>query len=189
MVEVLYQLIDQFQPQCEQEVTDRKIMLEVLETQDDCLLRSNLTGHFTVSAWIVDPERMRTVLVYHNIYNSWSWVGGHADGIADLAAVAMRETVEETGLSNIRLVGKCPISIEILAVNGHEKKNVYVPSHLHYNVTYLLEADSSAILSVKPDENSAVGWFRFDEIENVSSEPWFVERVYRKLTERCKCHE
>ena len=75
-------------------------------------------------------------------------------------------------------------SLEILTVDGHEKKGVYVPSHLHLNVTYLLEADEDDALSVKPDENSGVAWFSLDGAVAASTEPWFQERIYGKLNEK-----
>ena len=62
-----------------------------------------------------------------------------------------------------------------------EKRGKYVPSHLHLNVTYLLEADEEEVLRIKPDENSGVKWFTPDETLKACSEPWMIERVYRKL--------
>ena len=66
-------------------------------------------------------------------------------------------------------------------MDGHEKRGVYIPSHLHLNVTYLLEADPAAPGRCKPDENSRVDWFGLEEALAVSSEPWRRERIYRKL--------
>lgn len=61
-----------------------------------------------------------------------------------------------------------------------------MPSHLHLNITYLLEADEEAVLRIKPDENSGVKWFPLEEALKASSEPWMVERVYKKLNEKLK---
>jgi len=72
-------------------------------------------------------------------------------------------------------------SVEILTVDGHEKRGRYVSSHLHLNVTYLLEADPAAPIHNRPGENSRVGWFGLNEAVSASSEPWFRERVYSKL--------
>ncbi|MBQ5869596.1 MAG: NUDIX hydrolase, partial [Lachnospiraceae bacterium] len=77
-------------------------------------------------------------------------------------------------------------SLEILTVDGHVKKGCYVPSHLHMNVTYLAEADEEEELAVKADENQAVKWWTFEEALQVSSEPWMVERVYKKLIEKSR---
>ena len=59
-------------------------------------------------------------------------------------------------------------------------------SHLHLNVTYLLEADDSQATAAKPDENSAVGWLPLEEAVAASSEDWFRERVYAKLNSKLK---
>ena len=69
-------------------------------------------------------------------------------------------------------------------MDGHEKNGQYVSSHLHLNVTYLLEAEEEQPLRVCPAENSAVRWFSLDEALAASTEPWFVSRIYRKLNEK-----
>ena len=63
--------------------------------------RENPVCHFTTSAWIVNPACTHALMVYHNIYQSWSWTGGHNDGDPDFQAVARREALEQTGLSSI----------------------------------------------------------------------------------------
>ena len=140
----------------------------------------------TASAWVVSPDRSLVLMAYHNIYQSWSWLGGHADGERDLAQVALREVREESGLSGVRLVRPDLLSVEVLCVNGHEKRGVYVSSHLHLNVTYLVEADPAEPLRIKPDENSRIGWLVPEEALAVSTEPWFVERIYRKLVDKSR---
>ena len=78
------------------------------------------------------------------------------------------------------------LSLEVLTVDSHIKRGQYVPSHLHLNVTYLAEADEDELLTVKEDENTGVRWFENDEALKASTEPWFVENVYKKLMEKCK---
>ena len=182
----LYESIKTYIPVNEQETRDKEIMLKHLKSGVDCFTRENQVAHFTASIWTVNKERTKTLMVYHNLYDSWSWIGGHADGIEDLSAVALRELQEETGVKHAKLVSEDIFSLEILAVNGHMKKGKYVPSHLHLNVTYLAEADESEALTVKEDENSAVKWWTFEEALRVSKEPWFVEHIYKKLIEKCR---
>ena len=76
--------------------------------------------------------------------------------------------------------------MEILTVDGHEKRGEYVSSHLHLNFTFLLEADEKLSLKIKPDENSGVEWIKVDEISKKSSEKWFVDRIYSKLCKKVK---
>lgn len=173
--------LEQYHPYNEQEQRDRAVMLQLLATQPDIFTRENQVAHMTASSWLLNRSHDKVLMIYHNIYHSWSWTGGHADGETDLLAVAKREAMEETGVTDIRAVTEDIFSIEILTVDGHEKKGVYVPSHLHLNVTYLLEADEEEVLRVKPDENSGVRWFSLEVALDACTEPWMIERIYRKL--------
>ena len=89
----------------------------------------------TASSWLLNATHDKVLMIYHNIYHSWAWTGGHADGDRDLLAVAKREAMEETGVTEIRAISEDIFSLEILTVDGHEKRGVYVPSHLHLNVS------------------------------------------------------
>ena len=96
----------------------------------------------------------------------------------------MREACEETGLSSVRPVSEEIFSLEVLTVDGHEKRGEYVSSHLHLNVTYLLEADEGQSLHICEEENSGVRWFTLDGALKASTEPWFVRRIYGKLNQK-----
>lgn len=170
----------------EQEERDLSLMLAFLRKGERPFERENEAGHFTASAWVTNPARDRVLMVWHNLYRSWSWTGGHADGETDLLAVARREAEEESGVTGLRAVLETPLSVEILTVEGHEKRGRYVSSHLHYNVTYLFEADASQPLRMKPDENSGAAWFTPDDALAACTEPWMAERIYRKLIEKMK---
>ena len=178
--------LEGYAPWTEQEARDKAVLLTMLRSGQDLWTRENETAHLTASAWVTDPTRTRVLMCYHNIYHSWSWLGGHADEDRDLLGVALREVGEESGLASVRPVSEDLFSLEILTVDGHEKRGRYVPSHLHLNITYLLEADDTETLAVKPDENSAVGWFGLDEAVAASSEPWFRERIYAKLNAKLR---
>ncbi len=180
----LEQQLKEYHPYNEQEERDLEVIRSMLDAQPDVFTRENLVAHMTASSWLVNSARDKVLMVYHNIYRSWSWTGGHADGERDLLAVAMREAEEETGVQRLRAVTEDIFSVETLTVDGHEKRGVYVPSHLHLNVTYLLEADEEDALRVKPDENSGVQWFSLEEALGACSEPWMAERIYRKLNEK-----
>lgn len=173
-----------FIPANEQEMRDRDEIARWIKTEDKAALRDCLAAHLTASAWVVSPDRKQVLMAYHNIYNSWAWLGGHADGEFDLCAVARREVMEESGLTELRLLTSGIFSIEILTVYGHEKRGQYVPSHLHLNVTYLFEGDPDAPVFVCPDENSAVRWLRADALSDSVSEAWMQARIYTKLMQK-----
>ncbi len=177
----IYDDIQSYSPWNEQEKRDKALILGFLRDNSDAFLRSNLLAHMTASAWAVNKNMDKVLMVYHNIYNSWSWTGGHADGDENLLRVAMKELKEETGTQNIRPVSEDIYSLEVLTVDGHEKRGEYVSGHLHLNVTYLIEADENDCLKICEDENSGVKWFTLEDAVKASSEPWFAERIYKKL--------
>jgi 8-oxo-dGTP pyrophosphatase MutT (NUDIX family) len=111
-------------------------------------------------------------------------LGGHADGDTDLLNVALKEVREESGLKNIQPISEDIFSLETLTVDGHDKRGGYVPSHLHLNITYLIEACESDLLEIKLDENSDISWFKLEDAIKASTEPWFRERIYKKLNEK-----
>ena len=177
--------LTRFFPANPQEEADCAEILHWLGSGDAVYTRA-APAHLTASAWIVSPDRSRVLMAYHNLYDSWAWLGGHADGETDLLAVAIREAQEESGLTNLRPVSEDIFSVELLPVAGHEKRGEYVSSHLHLNVTFLLEADPAAPLRCKIDENSRVAWFSPEDALAASSEPWMRDRVYAKLIEKTR---
>lgn len=175
--------IEAFCPYNEQETADRQQMLQDIDTFPVLLTRDNATAHFTASCWIVNPDRTKVLMAYHNLYQSWAWLGGHADGMEDLLAVALKEANEESGVQAAPVLDDI-FSVEILGVAGHVKRGKYVSSHLHLNVTYLLQADEAQTLREKPDENSAVRWFALpDVLPNTRESEMRV--VYQKLMDKC----
>lgn len=177
----LIERIQGYAPYNEQESADRLVILGMLERFPDIFTRENRLAHMTASSWIVNHTRTKVLMVYHKIYDSWSWTGGHADGEVDLLSVAIREAKEETGICHVKAVSPDIYSLEVLTVDGHEKRGAYVSSHLHLNLTYLLEADERDALVRKDDENSGVAWFGLTEAVAASAEPWFKKRIYSKL--------
>ena len=180
----LLEQLNRYHPWNPQEERDLAEMLRRLR-EGQALYHREPEAHFTASAWVVSPDRQQVLMAYHNLYDSWAWLGGHADGERDLLATALREVEEDSGLKAVPL-SEDIFSLEILTVSGHEKQGRYVSSHLHLNVTYLLEADPTAPLRCKEDENSRLAWFSPEGAIAASSEPWLRERVYRKLNEKLR---
>ena len=178
--------IQAYQPFNVQEEKDKKTILSFLDAYENAFYRENELAHMTASAWVVNRSKDRALMAYHRIYDSWSWLGGHCDGDEDCLAVAIREVKEETGVKSVVPLLEDILSLEVLSVDSHYKRGNYVPTHLHLNVTYLLEADESETLSIREDENSNVSWFDLDEAVAMSNEKWFRENIYSKLNKKLR---
>lgn len=176
--------IENYNPYNEQEEKDKQIMLKYINLFDDVLTKKNEFGHFTASSWVVNKEKTKVLMIYHNIYKSWAWTGGHADGEANLLDTAIRELKEETGVENVKILDDDIFSLEIICVNGHVKKGKYVASHVHLNLTYLLEVDEKEALKIKEDENSDVKWINIKDLKEAVSEKWVMNNVYEKLNKK-----
>lgn len=124
-------------------------------------------------------------MIHHNIYNAWSWTGGHADGESNMLKVAIKEAIEETGVSSLVPLTEKIISIDIIPVYGHIRKGKYVSAHLHLNVTYVLIANEKDKLVVNKDETSGVKWIEIKEIEQYSNEPYLIE-IYKKTINKSR---
>lgn len=179
--------IERYNPINEQEKKDKEIILDFIKKNANVLFRNNEIAHITSSGFIVNKSRNKTLMIHHNIYNSWGWTGGHADGNSDLIKVALKEAQEETGIKHVKPIINDICSIDILPVNAHIKRGKYVASHLHLSIAYLLEADENEKLVIKIDENSDVKWIDIDKIFEVSNEE-HMKVIYKKLIEKSKIY-
>lgn len=184
----MFEAIKNYVPYNEQEKKDKELIVYCSEEFEDVLTRNNEIAHLTSSAFVINRAKDKVLMIYHNIYDSWSWIGGHADGEEDFLAVAIKELQEETGVKNICPVSLDIFSLDILTVLAHTKRGKYVAPHLHLSVTYLIEADENDPLIVKEDENSGVKWIPIEEINSYSSEP-HMYKVYDKLIKKIKAGE
>ncbi|MCK4261007.1 MAG: NUDIX hydrolase [Halanaerobiales bacterium] len=178
-------LIKSYKPYDEQEEKDKEMILKCIDTFEDILIRDNEIAHITSSAFVVNKTKDKVLMVHHNIYNTWSWTGGHADGDGNLLAVAIKELKEETGVKNSHPVSLDIFSLDILPVLGHIKRGKYVSAHLHLSVAFLVEADENDLLIVEEDENSGVKWIPINEVNEHTNEP-HMKKVYKKLISKIK---
>ena len=178
------QQIKKFQPLTDSEKRDKQIILDYIKlVGDDILYRESQLAHITSSGFILNESMTKTLMVHHNIYQTWAWTGGHADGDRDLLKIAIKEAKEETGIQRISPLVDDMISLDILTVKGHYKRGEYVSAHLHLSAAYVLIAQEHEELTVKPDENSGVAWIAVEEMDKMSNEPEMIP-VYQKLYER-----
>lgn len=158
----LKEQIQSYIPFDEDEEKIKDYLLKWIDTFEDVLTRENEFGHFASSAFVVNKERTKMLVVYHNIYDAWIFPGGHADGEENLLSVAIREIEEETGLKPKVLDGSI-FAISASPIVGHVKRGKYVPAHTHLDVVYLLEADDKEPLIYREDESKGVKWITFED--------------------------
>jgi 8-oxo-dGTP pyrophosphatase MutT (NUDIX family) len=147
-----------------------------VEAHPDCLLRSCAPGHLTGSAWIVSPDRRRTLLTLHRKLGKWLQLGGHADGDPDLLAVAIREAREESGLARLAVVGARPFDVDRHWIPGRGDE----PGHWHHDLRFMLEADPSAPLTVT-DESRALSWVDVAGVTALNPEESMARMVRKTL--------
>lgn len=177
-----------YKPVNEQEEAEKRVILQYInEYPHNILLRENEFGHMTSSGFIMNKDLTKVLMIHHNIYNTWAWTGGHADGDEDLLYVAMKEAKEETGVEKIEPLMEEIASIDILPVWGHMKKGKYVATHMHLSVAYILIADEDQALHINEDENSGVKWIAIEDIEKYSNETEIIS-IYHKLIQKAKAY-
>lgn len=152
----------------------RSEMLALAYSEADSLLRTCEPGHFTGSALIVDAEGERLLVLFHTKAQRWFQPGGHADGQADLSAVARREAEEETGIDGLEVVGPA-IDLDI-----HWLRPVNAPPHRHLDVRYLLRAPAGAVLRGN-HESEALRWVTLDELGTLDPDDGLVRLATRGL--------
>ena len=178
----LKQKIENYIPFNEQEERDKDQITSFIDNFDDVLTRDNKFGHFSSSAFVVNKERNKMVVVYHNIYDAWIYPGGHADGEEDLLSVAVREVEEETGLK-VKILDSNIYAIQSLPIKGHVKRGKYVSAHTHFDTVYLLEADDTIPLVYREDESKGAKWISFEEADNETMCD-FIRPVHKKLVKK-----
>jgi 8-oxo-dGTP pyrophosphatase MutT (NUDIX family) len=146
----------------------------VLENSQ-CFERSLTSGHITGSSWIVDLEQSHALFTHHKKLNKWMQLGGHADGMADIFLVALKEAKEESGLEQIT-----PLSRQIFDIDIHLIPD-QASGHLHYDIRFLFKADRSKKLTVS-NESHTLAWIEFEKLHEYITEP-SVLRMHAKFLE------
>jgi 8-oxo-dGTP pyrophosphatase MutT (NUDIX family) len=141
--------------------------------------REHAAGHFTGSAWLVNVDGSKVLLTHHRKLNRWLQLGGHADGDSDLAAVALREAHEESGLAGLR------VEPEIFDVDRHwipERKNE--AGHWHYDVRYVVWAADEAF--VVSEESLELAWVPISQLADDVGTDESLRRMARKWLARAQ---
>jgi 8-oxo-dGTP pyrophosphatase MutT (NUDIX family) len=172
----LIRLLENYSSPFQEEQHFKSQFLELLKAAN-AFQRTHLPGHITGSAWVVNSDATKTLLVHHAKLNKWVQPGGHADGDENVVAVAQREAEEETGLMNFKLEESI-FDLDIHTIPARED----FPEHQHYDIRFLLRADEKERVVVS-EESHDVKWIRIDQLRNYTTER-SVLRMSEKLTQK-----
>ncbi len=153
----------------------RDAMEQFAVDHDDALDRACAQGHFTGSAFVVDAAGERTLVLFHRKLQRWLQPGGHADGDANLPAVALREATEETGIVGL-VVDPDPIDLDI-----HEIVAPGEGTHLHLDVRFLVVAPEGAVERGN-HESEALRWVNLAELVGLDVDPGTLRMARAGLT-------
>lgn len=143
----------------------REQILAFLDAHPDALQRSCLAGHLTGSALVVSHDAGAILLLHHRKLGRWLQPGGHADGDATLAAVALREAAEETGIAGLRVaVPAVDLDVHGIPARGDE------PGHLHLDVRFLVVAPPGA-LATGNHESTELRWVAPEDLQAYDPDP------------------
>ena len=152
--------------------------LELLKS-DRCFYRDHFNpGHITGSALLLDQSGTKILMNFHRGLNRWLCFGGHADGDEDILAVAIRETMEESGLTAFKPVSTDIFDIDIHPIPTNEKRDE--PAHFHFDIRYIMQMTGAQdfILS---DESIELKWMDFNTALSMIETNDSLNRMIEKL--------
>lgn len=145
--------------------------LRHLHEHDDAMWRQ-CRDHLTASALVVSADRRQVLLTLHRRLDRWLQLGGHCEHHdTTLAAAALREATEESGIPGLRL------STEPMLLSRHEVPCGPARPAFHLDVQYVATAPANAV-PVLSAESHELRWFAADGL------PEGVDASVRALVER-----
>jgi 8-oxo-dGTP pyrophosphatase MutT (NUDIX family) len=174
----LHLALHDYHDQWQGEVGIAAQFLAFLDSHADVFRRSHAAGHFTGSAWLVSADGVRVLLMHHRKLGRWLQPGGHADGDADLARVALREAGEETGVAGLRVEGGIfDLDRHRIPARGGE------PEHWHYDVRYVVRATAGESFAAN-GESLGLAWKSVRELADDPQADASLVRMARKWLAR-----
>ncbi|MDX3248523.1 NUDIX hydrolase [Streptomyces sp. ME18-1-4] len=138
----------------------RQTYLDHLGAHPDGMWKACGDGHITASALVIDPEHGRVLLTLHKKLRKWLQMGGHCEPVdATLAAAALREGTEESGVLGLALLPGGPVRLD----------RHLTPCAWHFDVQYAALAPAGAVEAIS-DESLDLRWFPYAEVAGVADE-------------------
>lgn len=180
-LDVARAIVAGYEPHDAAQAAERERILAFIDAhpgpQDDALVRSCLDGHLTAAAVLLDAAGERFLLTHHKKLDRWLQLGGHADGDGNLARVALKEGLEESGIEGL-VVDPRPVDVDVHTIPVRTRSDGTVePEHLHLDVRFVVRAPAGASYAVS-EESHDLGWFGPDELDGLGLDD-SVTRLFR----------
>lgn len=171
----LKQALAAYRPWDRAEAAMHRSLLDFVDNHGDCLWRTQLLGHVTASAWVVDSDTASVLLIHHRKLDRWLQPGGHVDGDADTLAAAQREVAEETGLQTLPWVPEIfDVDVHLIPARHSE------PAHYHYDVRHLLRPVAGGKIAHN-HEVKAAEWVQLSAVQERTSDRSVLRLVQKTI--------
>jgi len=161
--ETLIKELEYYVPYDETESAHVDNLLAFLENTQNPFVRTNLAGHITGSAFLLNKDKTKILLMHHKKLDKWLQFGGHADGSADILDVAIRETQEESGIQDVKPLYDIIFDVDVHTIPANATKGE--PEHSHYDIRYLLITDQEEFAT--NTESKELKWIEIDKAEGL----------------------
>ena len=158
----LNKALEEYKAKDFEEQESLKKIKEFLHNNNNCFSRTNLKGHITAGALVIDNE-CNILLNHHKILDIWVHFGGHSDGEKNSLKVAKREVLEECGIDKINdLEGKI-LDVDVHLIPENKSKNE--PEHYHYDIRFLFIAKERQFKISQ--ESTEIKWVTIEEAKKM----------------------
>lgn len=171
MRQELIELVTEHEPFDRIEARHKETTLAFLKENRNCTSKTNLNGHITASAWILCPDKQRTLLTHHKKLDRWLQLGGHIESDSSVQLAALREAREESGIEALGFVENTVFDIDVHNIPG----NTDVPSHVHYDLRFLLIAENANLII--SDESNDLRWIELNSVDKLVSDISIIRMV------------
>lgn len=174
----LLSLIQNYRTRHQSEAETINRLVSFIQANRNCFDRQLEMGHITGSAWLINRDESAVLLTHHRKLDKWLQLGGHAEGCADLRAVAMREAYEESGLKEIRVISEEIFDIDIHAIPEKENEK----AHEHYDIRFVFQSVGPEKWSLS-EESYALSWVSILDLEQKTKDASII-RMKKKWLSR-----
>jgi 8-oxo-dGTP pyrophosphatase MutT (NUDIX family) len=169
--------ISRYQPTYDEEKVYKESILAFVSKNSLLAHRTNLSGHITGSAWVVDSTYTHALLIHHLKLGIWVQPGGHGEHQDTcLQDIALREAREEIGIDGFILVSPDIYDIDVHTIPARGPE----PEHTHYDIRFLLTLDDIDTTHIDPAELHGAQWVEIDTLLQDATLRQSVRRMAQK---------